>query len=48
MIVILFVQQIPLIGMLMMPKTVAYIAIGLLAYNELYRAPPVKPAAMES
>jgi hypothetical protein len=37
--VILFVQQIPMIGMLMIPKTMAYVAIGFLAYNELYRQP---------
>jgi hypothetical protein len=36
--VILFVQQAPLIGMLMIPKTLAYVAIGLLAYNDLYRS----------
>ncbi|HAJ95671.1 MAG TPA: hypothetical protein DCP02_05485 [Actinobacteria bacterium] len=48
MIVILFVQQIPLIGMLMMPKTMAYIAIGLLAYNALYRASPAWPETIKS
>lgn len=37
--VILFVQQAPLIGMLMIPKTVAYVAVGLIAYGALYRAP---------
>lgn len=36
--VILFVQQAPLIGMLMIPKTLAYVAIGFLAYNDLYRS----------
>jgi hypothetical protein len=35
--VILFVQQVPIIGMLMIPKTMAYIAIAFIAYNELYR-----------
>jgi len=35
--VILFVQQVPMIGMLMIPKTIAYVAIGFLAFNELYR-----------
>jgi hypothetical protein len=35
---ILFVQQAPLIGMLMIPKTMAYVAIGFLAYNDLYRS----------
>ncbi len=34
--VILFVQQAPIIGMLMIPKTVAYLVMGFLAYNELY------------
>lgn len=37
--VILFVQQAPLIGMLMIPKTMAYVAIGFVAYAALYRTP---------
>ncbi len=37
--VILFVQQIPLIGMLMIPKTMAYVAIAFIAYNAFYRSP---------
>jgi hypothetical protein len=37
--VILFVQQAPLVGMLMIPKTMAYVAIGLIAYRSLYAAP---------
>jgi hypothetical protein len=45
--VVLFVQQAPLIGMLMIPKTMAYIAICLLAYNELYEAPPAEPVTVE-
>jgi hypothetical protein len=45
--VVLFVQQVPLIGMLMIPKTVAYMAICLLAYNELYRASAVEPVPVE-
>jgi hypothetical protein len=36
--VILFVQQVPLIGMLMIPKTMAYVAIGFIAYFNLYRS----------
>lgn len=36
--VIFFVQQNPLIGMLMIPKTMAYVAIALIAYNGLWRA----------
>ncbi len=35
--VILFVQQIPIIGMLMIPKTLAYIAIAVIAYRALWR-----------
>jgi hypothetical protein len=38
--VILFVQQVPLIGMLMIPKTMAYVAIGFIAYLNLYRTGP--------
>jgi hypothetical protein len=35
--VILLYQQAPLIGMLMIPKTVAYVVACLFAYNKLYR-----------
>jgi hypothetical protein len=35
--VILFVQQVPLVGMLMIPKTMAYVAIGFLAYFDLHK-----------
>ena len=38
--VILFVQRVPVIGMLMIPKTLAYVAIAVLAYRGLYRQPP--------
>jgi len=34
--VILFVQQVPAIGMLMIPKTLAYVAIAIIAYRALY------------
>ena len=34
--VIFFVQQAPIIGMLMIPKTLAYVAIAVLAYQDLY------------
>jgi hypothetical protein len=37
--VIVLVQQIPLIGLLMMPKTVTYVVIGFIAYASLYRDP---------
>jgi hypothetical protein len=35
--VVFFVRQVPLLGMLMIPKTIAYVVVGFLAYNELYR-----------
>ena len=35
--VILFVQQVPTIGMLMIPKTMAYVGIALIAYFSLFR-----------
>ena len=35
--VILFVQGVPMIGMVMIPKTMAYVAIGFIAYFDLYR-----------
>jgi hypothetical protein len=35
--VILFVQQVSLIGMLMIPKTLAYVGIALIAYYSLFR-----------
>jgi hypothetical protein len=37
--VILCVQQVPLVGMLMIPKTMAYVVVGVLAFSELYRQP---------
>lgn len=37
--VIFFVQQIPMLGMLMIPKTLAYVAIALIAYQAYYRQP---------
>lgn len=35
--VILFVQSVPAIGMLMIPKTLAYVAIALLAYQHFFQ-----------
>jgi len=37
--VILFVQQIPAIGMLMIPKTLAYVAIAVIGNKKLFLAP---------
>ena len=35
--VILFVQVAPLVGMLMIPKTLAYVAIAIIAYQNLFQ-----------
>ena len=35
--VILFVQKMPLIGMLMIPKTLAYVAIAVIAYKNIFK-----------
>ncbi|MFN2221009.1 MAG: hypothetical protein ACK2UH_00530 [Candidatus Promineifilaceae bacterium] len=37
--VILFVQVAPMVGMLMIPKTLAYVAAGFIAYRDLFAAP---------
>jgi hypothetical protein len=42
--VIFFVQQAPIIGMLMIPKTLAYVAIAVLAYQDLYGTKPASLA----
>ena len=39
--VILFVAEVPMLGMLMIPKTLAYIAIAVIAYRALYVQPAV-------
>jgi hypothetical protein len=44
--VIFLVQEIPMIGMLMIPKTMAYVAIGFLVYNDLYRVKSVETSTM--
>jgi hypothetical protein len=43
--VILFVQQVPMLGMLMIPKTMAYVAVAFIAYFALYKP---RPAAEQS
>ena len=37
--VILLVQMYPMVGMLMIPKTLAYVAVGFIAYFNFFRAP---------
>lgn len=41
--VILFAQQYPLVGMLMIPKTCAYLAIAWVAYQGLWKQPHLQP-----
>lgn len=40
--VILFVQSLPAIGMLMIPKTLAYVAIAVLAYQRFFQPVPAR------
>jgi hypothetical protein len=45
--VILWVQRVPLLGMLMIPKTCAYLVVAFIAYFELFRpkkSNPLNPA----
>lgn len=37
--VVVFVQAFQILGMLMIPKTIAYLGIGALVYADLYRSP---------
>jgi hypothetical protein len=39
--VILLVQQVPPIGMLMIPKTMAYLAIAVISYVSILKPRPV-------
>lgn len=43
--VVFFVQQWPMLGLLMIPKTVAYIAIAAIAYRSFYARRPEAPLA---
>jgi len=43
--VIFLQQRVPLIGMLMIPKTIAYLVIAFLGYFKYYRIGPVREAA---
>ena len=46
--VIFFVNQLPMLGMLMMPKTMAYVGVAIIAYRDLYRSPAARQLAMAS
>ena len=46
--VILLVQLYPLVGMLMIPKTLAYVAVGFIAYFNLFRASSESNIAVET
>ncbi len=43
--VILFVQQAPMVGMLMIPKTLAYVGIAVVLWRSLYRRERISAAA---
>lgn len=45
--VILFVQRMPMVGMLMIPKTLAYVAIAFIAYISLFKQPEEKIVEVE-
>jgi hypothetical protein len=38
--VILLVQRFPLVGMLMIPKTLAYVGIAMVGYRAIFCGPP--------
>lgn len=46
--VVFWVQRSPMLGMLMIPKTLAYVAIAILVYRALYRSAPaaLRPRAI--
>ncbi len=46
--VILLVQQIPMISMLMIPKTMAYVTIVFIAYNDINCSPELVAVPMET
>lgn len=50
--VVLFMQRWPLLGMLMIPKTLAYVGMAIIAYRTFFRlsdgrepVPPIAPQA---
>jgi hypothetical protein len=45
--VILWVQWVPLLGMLMIPKTCAYVGVALIAYNALYKPHPAESVRLQ-
>ena len=44
--VILFIQRVPMLGMLMIPKTMAYVAIAWIGYVNLFPKIPADPAVL--
>jgi hypothetical protein len=45
--VILFVQQVPAVGMLMIPKTLAYLVMAFVGYRDIFKRSQVHEAAAE-
>jgi hypothetical protein len=42
--VVFLYERFPAVGMLMIPKTICYVTMGILAFREFYRAPKTAPA----
>lgn len=45
--VILFAQQVPLLGVLMIPKTCAYLVVAWVAYRSLWHPKPIKKGSSQ-
>lgn len=45
--VILFVQQVPAVGMLMIPKTLAYLVMAIVGYRDIFKHSSVREASAE-
>lgn len=46
--VILFVQQVPAVGMLMIPKTLAYLVMAFVGYRDIFQQSQVREEASEA
>lgn len=46
--VILFVQTVPAVGMLMIPKTLAYLVMAFVGYRDIYRRSQIRGAVQET
>jgi hypothetical protein len=46
--VILFVQQVPAVGMLMIPKTLTYLVMAFVGYRDIFKRSQVREAAAKA